>query len=207
MICASIKNSQMSDVLDKLSKVPESYDIIEIWINEIEDLDLDSLIEKSTKSLLIKFTDVSNLELISKCLDLNVAYIDIDLNDYEKCKEALQNKKDTKMIVSYHDFEATPDIEEARTIIARINELGADIAKVIFTAKEATDNTVCMQLLKDAKLDIISFCMGNKGKMSRIIGPDCGSKIAYIPPDESWKTAEGQMIFEEWKKIQSMINK
>jgi len=202
MICASLKFKTMAEVVDMLEKVPNEYDLVEIWINEIQDLDVDVLKEKTKNLLLIKITDASDKALLDKIFSAGFNYVDIDLKDLPLVKEY---KDGCKLIGSYHDFESTPTLEEAKAIVEKIHSAGADIAKVVFFAKKCEDNFIPLQLLKTTDKPLITFCMGDKGRISRFLGVQCGSLINYVAPEDSWKTAEGQFTMEDWRKIQTVL--
>jgi 3-dehydroquinate dehydratase type I len=192
----------MSEVIERLAMVPNEYDLVEIWINEIQDLDIDVLKEKTKKLLIIKITDVTDKELLEKIGKAGFNYLDVDFKDLEMFKEF---KVACKIIGSYHDYEGTPTLEKAREIAEKIYDSGADIAKIVFYAKTCEDSFIPINLLKEAKKPMISFCMGHKGRISRFLGVQCGSLINYIAPDESWKTAEGQFTLDDWNKIQTVL--
>jgi 3-dehydroquinate dehydratase type I len=202
MICASIKAKKMAEVIDKLEKVPNLYDLVEIWINEIQDLDLEKLKQKAKNLLIIKITDVSDKDLMERISELNFNYVDIDVEDLKKFSK---KHNSCKIIGSYHDFKKTPDLKNAQEITKKIYSHGADIAKVIFYAQECEDNFVPLKLIENTKKPIISFCMGEKGRISRFLGVQCGCLINYVAPDASWKTAEGQFTLDEWKKVQTVL--
>lgn len=205
MICASIKVKNMSDAIDMLEKVPKEYDLVEIWINEIDDLNLITLKEKAKHPLLIKITDFSNHDLLQKVIENGFEYVDIDIENFAKIKEFHKSK--TKIIASYHDFDEQPNLEEGKKIIERMKEEGADIAKIVCVAKDCHDNLIPLKLLQETDFPLITFCMGEKGRLSRVLGPQCGSLISYIPPDTSWKTADGQISYDEWKLIKQLLFK
>ena len=195
----------MTDAVDMLVKVPNDYDLVEVWINEIDDLDLQKLKEKSKLPLLIKITEFTNHELLKEVIENGFEYVDIDIADFEKVKDF--QKKETKIIASFHDFEETPDIDTGRAMIERMINAGADIGKIVCIAKDCHDNLVPLKLLKETKFPLIAFCMGNKGRLSRVLSPQCGSLISFIPPDTAWKTADGQIILDEWKLIKDILFK
>lgn len=205
MICASIKVKSMTDAIEMLAKVPNDYDLVEIWINEIDDLNLITLKEKAKHPLLIKITEFSNHELLREVIENGFEYVDIDITDFEKVKEF--HKKETKIIASYHDFKETPDIEMGRAMIERMINAGADIAKIVCVAKDCHDNLMPLKLLKETEFPLIAFCMGDKGRLSRVLSPQCGSLISFIPPDTSWTTADGQLIYDEWNIIKDLLFK
>lgn len=209
MICASIKESSMSEIVRKMRDVPGEYDLIEIWINEIKDLSFEELISASDRPLLIKVTDVSDKSLIEGSIRNNVSYIDIDLKaDAGMINFVKDNKYDTKLIVSHHEFNGTPSFRNALELLGEIKDTGADVAKIVFKALKMEDNLVPLRLLSSASgsgLPLISFCMGRLGRMSRIMAGSIGSLIEFVPPDENWQTAEGQIVYDEWKTLQGFF--
>ena len=45
----------------------------------------------------------------------------------------------TKIIVSSHNYQCTPSVEDLGNLVARIQSTGADIVKIATTANEITD--------------------------------------------------------------------
>lgn len=62
---------------------------------------------------------------------------------------SIQGKKSgkVKIIVSSHNYENTPSVEEIGDLVARIQTTGADIVKVATTALDITDNARIFQVL------------------------------------------------------------
>lgn len=69
--------------------------------------------------------------------------------------EGMVNKK-TAFIVSYHNFENTPSVEEIGDLAARIQATGADIVKIATTAVDITDNARILQVLTYSQVHIIT---------------------------------------------------
>jgi 3-dehydroquinate dehydratase type I len=213
MICASIKEKKMAHLFKRLKSLPPDYEIVEIWVNEIDDFDLSLLFKwrgrRKFPFFLIKFTDFKGLGENLNIIQSSVDFIDIDYKKFieifdfstslKHFKKMLHKK--TRLILSYHDFKKTPNFIKAERILSNIEKAGADIAKLIFTAKSYEDNLIPLKLYKKCNIELISFCMGEKGKISRVLAPDLGCKINFVPPNEKWKTAKGQIILKEWKKI------
>lgn len=57
----------------------------------------------------------------------------------------------TKVIVSYHDFEETPDDETLQNLVGAMFGCGGDIAKIVATATDISDSARMLNLLKDQK--------------------------------------------------------
>ncbi|MFC1655963.1 type I 3-dehydroquinate dehydratase [Patescibacteria group bacterium] len=206
MIAASIKENQMDTVLQKLQEVPGNYDLIEIWINEIQNVDVGKLLEKANKPLLIKITDTSNQELIDEVLAHDPAYLDIDLDSFDP--DLISKKKNTKLILSFHNFTGTHLYSGALEIAKKMKALGADIGKIIMTAEKVEDNLIPLRLLAESEtmgLPLVSFCMSEKGRLSRIISASFGNMINFVPPNAEWKTAEGQIELSEWEDLRKKL--
>lgn len=111
----------------------------------------------------------------------------------ELVKRAKDN--DVTVIVSYHDFERTPSLDEMSEIIKRGLDLG-DVAKVAVTPDDQEDVFRVIELTLKHKDDpICTISMGPLGAYSRVVTPFYGSRIAYVSLGEE-RTAPGQMTLE-----------
>lgn len=183
MICASIKNDK-----SKLKEIPLKYDLVEVWTGE--------LVPLSPKPVLLKVVDE---DLVDE--NLLVDYIDFDISMKKKIRP-----EGAKLIISYHNFDYTPPLKELKRIVQKMQKQGADIGKIVTTALNIEDNLVPLHLLSESQLPLISFCMGEKGRMSRIMAPKFGSLISYVPPTKDFVTADGQIILDEWMQIQRALS-
>ncbi|MBU1992493.1 type I 3-dehydroquinate dehydratase [Patescibacteria group bacterium] len=184
----------MEKVLDALKKAAARADVIEIWIDEIEDLDIPKLLKAVKKPLLIKITE--KFELIDTLKD-KVAYIDVDINAKVKLP-----KSKTKFIISFHDYKKTPSVKELEEIVQKAFEKGADIAKVATHAECVKDNIKIMSLLrKFRKKKIIAIAMGLEGRASRYMGLVLGNFLNYAALNEKSKTAKGQLTVDKVNQI------
>jgi hypothetical protein len=85
MICASIREKKMKNVLKKIAEIPADYDLLEIWVNETDDFDFAKITSAWSGELLIKITDISNVSLLKQSNSVvKTSYIDIDINDFAK---------------------------------------------------------------------------------------------------------------------------
>ena len=53
------------------------------------------------------------------------------------------------VIVSYHDFQGMPDVEEMAVILENMKKTGASLAKIAVTPKSLKDNLRILGLLLD----------------------------------------------------------
>lgn len=127
-----------------------------------------------------------------------VSAVDVELESVERgdadALVAGAREYDTHVVVSTHDFEATPDTETCRSLLARADDHG-DVAKLAVTAAGPDDVLTVLQATLAATragTTVATMAMGDAGRHSRAIAPIYGSKIGYAPVDASRATAPGQ---------------
>ncbi len=126
--------------------------------------------------------------------------IDIELESSAILKETIRlaKKNKKKVIISCHDFKATPGEKTLESIIRRSLEAGADIVKIACHAGNREDLKRLAGLLLRHN-DLIVIAMGGYGACSRILFPAMGSLLTY--GSISRNTAPGQMPVGEINKL------
>jgi 3-dehydroquinate dehydratase-1 len=98
------------------------------------------------------------------------------------------------VVVSTHDFEATPGMGELQETLSRACEHG-DVGKLAVTAQrrdDVLDLLVATRAATAAGDTVATMAMGEPGRHSRAVAPLYGSKIGYAPVDPASATAPGQ---------------
>jgi len=93
--------------------------------------------------------------------------------------QALARAQGRTIIVSEHDFEKTPEEKTLRSIVERAAAQGADIVKVVTTAKSEDDAWRLLRFTKSCKMPIVAFAMGEAGTFSRLKACEYGSLFTY----------------------------
>ncbi len=83
------------------------------------------------------------------------------------------------VIISSHDFDKTPSVEDMKNMLDRAHTLGADIAKLAVMANSRQDVLDLLQITADMEKPICTIAMGEAGKHSRIVAPCYGSLLTY----------------------------
>jgi 3-dehydroquinate dehydratase-1 len=110
------------------------------------------------------------------------------------------------VIASYHDFHGTPSLEELLGIYERMGSSEyVDIVKIVTYADDYLDNLKIFNLLGIAGggKPLISFCMGSKGRVSRLSAPLFGSYLTYVSLDD--ELAPGQFRIDEFRDLWGCI--
>jgi 3-dehydroquinate dehydratase-1 len=128
--------------------------------------------------------------------------VDIELFSAEekvRCLCALARDKGVRIIMSNHDFKATPSKGEIIRRLELMGHMGADIAKIAVMPQDkrqlATllDATLIMQE-RDADTPVVTMSMGRLGALSRITGEIFGSAITFASVDKT--SAPGQIPYD-----------
>jgi 3-dehydroquinate dehydratase type I len=223
MICIPIKDEQTNKILLKMELAAPKADVLEIWIDQIKDLNLFKIIQSKPLPLIIvnkpirekgDFTgsEENRVELLMQAIDLGADYIDIGIDTSTKLIKKLvqHNKKRAKIIISYHNFRSTPDEEELSKIIDKSYRLKADIVKIATKANTYEDNIKIFNILKkykSKKKKVIGLCMGDRGKMSRVVAPLIGSHLTFAPLEIEQSTAPGQLTVTQLERLWDVLGK
>jgi 3-dehydroquinate dehydratase-1 len=101
---------------------------------------------------------------------------------------------DASVVVSTHNFEATPDTDTITDRLGRACEYG-DVGKMASTAHAPADVLAMLDATRQltaAGERVATMCMGEAGRHSRAVAPLYGSRIGYAPVDPEAATAPGQ---------------
>jgi 3-dehydroquinate dehydratase type I len=145
------------------------------------------------------------LELLLTAVRAGAAYIDIEMESDEDFKNTITmeaRKTGCQLIISYHNFEQTPDKKELNRIVQSCFNAGADLIKVACKVQNNIENVRLLSLLEDER-PIIVIGLGEEGKKTRIIAPLLGSPFTYASLSQGRETAEGQL---DWETLEHILN-
>lgn len=145
-------------------------------------------------------------ELLS-ALELGAAIVDIELTAPGLSDVVGAVKGRAECLISHHDFNGTPGIEELKTIVRRQMDAGADICKVVTTAKTFDDNLTILKLYGEFPgRRLAAFCMGETGLLSRVLAPLAGAEFTYASLETGKQSAPGQMTAAQLSGIYGLLN-
>lgn len=145
-----------------------------------------------------KGSEDERIDILKGCADL-VEYIDIELQSDDKYIEEL-NDYNAKLIVSYHDFEKTPELDEIYYIVEKEKTVG-DIAKVAFMPNDLEDTLKILAILSHYQ-DVIAISMSDLGSYTRVMASKFNSPITFAAGTDV--TAPGQIDIETMKALLNM---
>lgn len=143
--------------------------------------------------------DPARLETLESAVERSaVEAVDVELATVESgaADRLLATARDraVTVVVSAHDFEATPPPDAMAATLRSAGEAG-DVAKLAVTARDPGDVLDLLSVTWELSTDgvrVATMAMGDAGRHSRAVAPVYGSRIGYAPVDPAEATAPGQ---------------
>ena len=213
--CISIGEDTPKKIRDKLKVALKKSDYVEIRLDFLKSEEVPKTLEIIKKDLNKvvctlrpkteggKFTgnEKERISIIKLIAEYNPFLLDIEFNTLNKNKELFKYLKSTKtkLLVSWHDFKKTPKNADLKNKIKQMSKFSNNV-KIVSTAKSTDDSTRMLELYKNkGKNNLISFAMGDFGRISRILCLYLGSPYTYVSLGKA--IAPGQFSVDEVKKI------
>jgi 3-dehydroquinate dehydratase-1 len=121
-------------------------------------------------------------DLLSRFLP-HARYIDIELRSAAALRPVckLARKKNVRLIISFHDFKATPVLDRLQFKARRAKSLGADIFKVATRTDTPAQLARLLDFItkKDVDLAVSAMGIGKLGAISRVLLAYRGSALVY----------------------------
>ena len=148
--------------------------------------------------------DYERTVLLSAAIRSGATYIDIEYEGdfvYRQQLIELARKQQCKVIISYHNFQTTPDVFILNQIVKHATKMqGADLVKIATMANSTADSAKVMSLYAKHN-NLIAFVMGEIGKITRIAAPFLGAEFTFACADEDHLTAPGQMTAAQMEEV------
>jgi 3-dehydroquinate dehydratase / shikimate dehydrogenase len=211
-ICVAIIGSSASEMMEKASAIQRENSFLEFRLDYLEKplAALPKLKQFLTDNTAItavatcrrkenggRFPGSSSAELdiLCKAAEAGFHLVDLELQTAEALKKGdIQKLRETgvALIISYHDFTGTRDLDE---VYKRMEPFAPDFAKIVPTAKALVDNVTLMRFIErmSDQANIVGFCMGDAGVISRILGVRAGSAFTFASATPGEETGPGQI--------------
>ena len=149
--------------------------------------------------------EARRVELL-KALSLGACIIDIELAAPDLDEIVQLIKKKAKCLISHHDMRRTPPPAELRRILEAEIVAGADICKLVTTARNFDDNLNVLGMIGEfSPSEVVTFAMGPRGQVSRVMCPVVGGSFTYDALSEGEGSAAGQLTVSQLRGIYEMM--
>lgn len=220
-ICVSILPKTNLEALSLIERAEKAHaNLIEVRLDCLEISRKLSDIVNSTKLPLIAAnklqsekgffagTETEHQQTLLNAAKNGFEYVDVDLSG-PKHKETISKVKllGAKPIVSYHKFDGALSVPEMQNVLKKEIASGASVYKIITTAKKIEDNLPTLNFISSAssKTKLVCFCMGENGKISRLLAPLFGAFFTFASLEQGSETASGQISISEMKTAYTLL--
>lgn len=109
------------------------------------------------------------------------------------------------LVVSHHDFEATPSADDLSAIARRAADAGADVVKIAAAIRDDADLAALAGLLTQRPVpNLVVIGMGEQGLVTRLLFPALGSLFTFAGKGER-ASAPGQLSYERTLSLLSTL--
>ncbi len=223
-ICVSIATDSIREAELQFKRASDVADMIELRIDRIGHEALTKLLPIKTVPVLITNrskaeggaftgTEADRLADLKRAVVLGADIVDIELSTGASAIAELRTHihltgKKTQLLVSYHDFSGTPADSALKRKINAAMRAGADIIKLVTFANRIEDNLQVLHLMtayRDRGVNVMAFCMGELGRISRIAAPLFGAPFTFAAMARGQESAPGQIAIDELRKIAAIL--
>ncbi len=147
------------------------------------------------------------LETLLIAADSGYQLVDVELDtpNVEKLVAKLRGTK-AKVLLSWHSENplSSGGLESKFT---ELSSLKPDICKIVTMANSMEDNLACLGFLTkySRRAEVVCFCMGSVGRISRVLSPLFGSAFIYASTAKGSEAAAGQFTVAEMKSIYEQL--
>ncbi|MGV8059195.1 MAG: shikimate dehydrogenase [Smithellaceae bacterium] len=153
------------------------------------------------------------MAMLKQAIELGADYIDIELSEGSAAIEAIKAHCErmggtTGIIVSYHNFIMTPSVVRLKKIFHQCREFNPAVVKIVTFAGGPEDNLKVLGLIPYARKqrqNIIALCMGDAGRISRIMASYLGNFLSFAALEREAQSAPGQFTVSEIRQINKLI--
>ncbi|RLB06119.1 MAG: type I 3-dehydroquinate dehydratase [Deltaproteobacteria bacterium] len=220
LLCISILESDAEMVRQKMAVAAKEADIMELRLDALAEIRLSELLPFTERPLIVtnrrreeggffRGQEQKRFYYLEEAVKYGVTYVDVEWMSSEPLRSRLLGKRgETHFILSYHDFQKTPPLEKLLSLWKEMIKIEADVYKIVTWAQNLDDSLTILRFLRKVRGDgkkVISHCMGDKGRISRILAPLFGSFMAFCSLEGAKWTAPGQMRVGQMRRVWEVL--
>lgn len=215
-ICLPIVAETMAKAISLAQKAAPLADLLEWRLDYLPNPRLPLLLKEVRKPYIVTYRRVEEggrykgkeerrLAILKQAVELGADFVDLELRSGKTTiQEIMADRQRTRLILSVHNIHKTPSAKELGNLLKEMMRYGVEVVKIVTLARSLEDNLKILPLIplaRGKKQDIVAFCMGDKGKMSRIFAPLMGAAWTYAALDQRRTSAPGQLTVGELRQV------
>jgi 3-dehydroquinate dehydratase type I len=216
MLCIPVIARNNEEALKKIPEAEGFADILELRLDLMEQFDVPELITSATKPVLVTYRSIQEggkgaegaeaaAGYLTAAIRAGAKLVDVELRFPEEWRaRVFAEKKSSGIVISVHINEQTPSRETLDDIYMQCVDTGAEIIKIVTMANAWEDNLRVLELIPRARnmgKEIITFCMGPMGRMSRVFSLLMGGYLTFTSLGTGQESATGQIPVAEMNQL------
>ena len=133
--------------------------------------------------------------VLRQAIAAGVEYVDLE----EDIAGNIPRFGKTKRIISYHNFQETP--ENLPALHSKMAAMDADVVKIATMAHSPHDYLKLLRIMRYSRVPTVGICMGDIGTPSRILCAKFGSPFSYASFHAERMLAPGQLTWQQMKDV------
>src|SRR3954451_6401802 len=180
-LVVTIYESTPDAAIEVIRGIDADHDVVEIRADAFANKSVDwrAIREATAKTIIATNRGGGHVD-IDAALAAGIDFVDVEWPD---------DVGDDRVILSHHDFDGRPDIDDL------LRRMRATHVKIAATPHNFADNVQLLDALGNASTTVIG--MGAHGLYSRILAPFFGSEFQFVSVDESRSAAPGQLTLQQ----------
>ncbi|KAK9949893.1 hypothetical protein M0R45_005403 [Rubus argutus] len=139
------------------------------------------------------------LDALRLAMELGADYVDVEFQVAQEFIDSICGKKPDKfkVIVSSHNYQDTPSVNDLGNLVARMQATGADIVRIATTTLDITDVARIFQITVHSQVPVIGLAMGERGLISQILCAKFGGYLTSGTTGSGIVSAPGQPTIKD----------
>jgi 3-dehydroquinate dehydratase / shikimate dehydrogenase len=140
------------------------------------------------------------VRILQDAVNAGARAVDLEIESAETHPPGLEQlRSTTQLLVSYHNFDGTPQMEP---VLRRMLKVQAHGYKIVTTARKPSDSQRVLALAKSSpRTPLILLAMGEHGFATRVLSPSVGGLYTYAAPLAAEGTAGGQVCARQLRQL------
>lgn len=216
MICIPIIAKNTGEAVEKIARANPMADMLEFRLDMMESFRVEEMVRVASKPVIVTHRSIkeggkgvadyeTRTRYLLNAIEKGVDFVDVEYSMPLKFRRRfLEGQNSFGVIISTHLLDGTPSRKKLEDIFKTLAATGADIVKIVTRARAPEDNLRVLDLIPIAQkvgVNIIAFCMGPMGRISRIASPLFGGYLTFASLEAGQESADGQIPVIQMKDI------
>jgi 3-dehydroquinate dehydratase-1 len=138
------------------------------------------------------------LRILKHCLEMGAYLVDLEWKALQGFMKKHGNPPFPldRTLVSFHDFEGTPNDRALKGLMKSLSQAFVKLAKVVCFSEKPEDGLRLLSLIPYGRrlgMEVVAFGMGEKLSWTRIVSLIFGAPFTYVSASKDAGTAPGQL--------------